>query len=283
VLRSGEDWSTRLDEHIRSADAFQLFWSTNSMRSPQVQREWTVALSFGRENFVRPVIGKCHARKRNRISATRTDRLHFTKFVLPRRGLVELRSWLGPRRRRKPPPPRAVRCPGRGDARRELLGDSARRRRSPPADDSLSLESPFLAWPRPSTAGGARSAPAHQRWPPRARARQNTATSNELRGTPQRGRRTTTRAATILKQIKTADRGRPRPTCAAPSVGIGDEMTPNGPSPSRHEAALHRPGHARRAASTTRSHLAFFPCQPTQQTRGYTPPRNRHPGVSRRV
>ena len=99
VLRSGEDWSTRLDEHIRSADAFQLFWSTNSMRSPQVQREWTVALLLGRENFVRPVYWQVpRPEAKPHLPPPELDRLHFTKFVRPRRGLLlSLRSRLGRR------------------------------------------------------------------------------------------------------------------------------------------------------------------------------------------
>jgi hypothetical protein len=53
-LRAGEVWEDRLAEMIREADVFQLFWSTNSMRSPFVQREWTYALALGRPSFIRP-------------------------------------------------------------------------------------------------------------------------------------------------------------------------------------------------------------------------------------
>jgi serine/threonine-protein kinase len=53
-LRSGEVWSQRIEELIREADVFQLFWSTNSMRSIPVQREWQYALALDRPNFVRP-------------------------------------------------------------------------------------------------------------------------------------------------------------------------------------------------------------------------------------
>jgi len=53
-LRAGENWSDRLKELIHEADVFQLFWSWNSMRSANVQREWEYALSLGRPNFVRP-------------------------------------------------------------------------------------------------------------------------------------------------------------------------------------------------------------------------------------
>jgi hypothetical protein len=53
-LRAGENWSERLEELIRQADVFQLFWSSNSMRSANVRREWEYALSLSRPNFVRP-------------------------------------------------------------------------------------------------------------------------------------------------------------------------------------------------------------------------------------
>jgi hypothetical protein len=54
-LRAGEQWSDRLIDMIREADIFELFWSTNSMRSPFVRDEWTYALGLRRPNFVRPV------------------------------------------------------------------------------------------------------------------------------------------------------------------------------------------------------------------------------------
>lgn len=53
-LRAGEVWSSALEKLIREADVFQLFWSSNSMRSPHVRREWEYALSLGRPSFVRP-------------------------------------------------------------------------------------------------------------------------------------------------------------------------------------------------------------------------------------
>jgi tetratricopeptide (TPR) repeat protein len=55
TLRAGEVWNDRLAEMIREADIFQLFWSSNSMRSKYVQQEWEHALSLNRAHFVRPV------------------------------------------------------------------------------------------------------------------------------------------------------------------------------------------------------------------------------------
>jgi hypothetical protein len=53
-LRAGEEWSEALERLIKDADAFQLFWSNQSMRSPFVRKEWEYALSLGRPSFVRP-------------------------------------------------------------------------------------------------------------------------------------------------------------------------------------------------------------------------------------
>ncbi len=53
-LRAGEHWGPGLLRLIEEADVFQLFWSTNSMSSEFVQREWEHALSLSRTAFVRP-------------------------------------------------------------------------------------------------------------------------------------------------------------------------------------------------------------------------------------
>ncbi|MCO8274352.1 Hsp70 family protein [Actinoplanes sp. TRM 88003] len=55
TLRAGEDWDQRLLELIAEADVFQLFWSSNSMTSPNCRREWERALALRRPSFVRPV------------------------------------------------------------------------------------------------------------------------------------------------------------------------------------------------------------------------------------
>ncbi len=55
ALRSGEQWEVRLLELIDQSDLFQLFWSSNSMRSEYVRREWEHALALGRPpGFIRP-------------------------------------------------------------------------------------------------------------------------------------------------------------------------------------------------------------------------------------
>lgn len=55
ALRSGERWRARLPELIDEADIFQLFWSSNSMRSQYCREEWEHALALGRPLFVRPM------------------------------------------------------------------------------------------------------------------------------------------------------------------------------------------------------------------------------------
>ena len=54
AIRAGERWRERLPELIEEADIFQLFWSSNSMRSRYCREEWEHALSLGRPLFVRP-------------------------------------------------------------------------------------------------------------------------------------------------------------------------------------------------------------------------------------
>ncbi|GMV90844.1 MAG: hypothetical protein AMXMBFR82_06220 [Candidatus Hydrogenedentota bacterium] len=53
-LRAGEIWNDRLLDMIREADVFQLFWSSNAMRSEYVAREYQYALALNRPHFVRP-------------------------------------------------------------------------------------------------------------------------------------------------------------------------------------------------------------------------------------
>jgi serine/threonine protein kinase len=55
ALRSGQEWQDELYRLIDRADVFQLFWSSNSMVSEFVRREWEYALHLGRDHFVRPV------------------------------------------------------------------------------------------------------------------------------------------------------------------------------------------------------------------------------------
>jgi len=54
ALRSGDEWDVRLLQLIDEANIFQLFWSSNSMRSKYVRREWEHALALGRPAFIRP-------------------------------------------------------------------------------------------------------------------------------------------------------------------------------------------------------------------------------------
>ena len=57
-LLSGDDWEKRLREAIRDSDVFQLFWSTDSSASKEVEKEWRVALGLvgeKTERFIRPL------------------------------------------------------------------------------------------------------------------------------------------------------------------------------------------------------------------------------------
>jgi hypothetical protein len=52
-IRAGEVWNKRLEELIRDADVFQLFWSWKSMKSKFVRNEWEYALSLNKPSFIR--------------------------------------------------------------------------------------------------------------------------------------------------------------------------------------------------------------------------------------
>jgi hypothetical protein len=54
-LSAGDVWDEKVSVEIATADAFQLFWSENARRSINVEKEWKLALSLNRRNFVRPV------------------------------------------------------------------------------------------------------------------------------------------------------------------------------------------------------------------------------------
>lgn len=53
-LMPGEDRSEGAKRLIGGADAFQLFWSSNSMRSPDVMQEIDYAISLNKKNFILP-------------------------------------------------------------------------------------------------------------------------------------------------------------------------------------------------------------------------------------
>lgn len=54
-LRAGQRWQAALEDLIRQADIFQLFWSRNSLSSANVRHEWQFALGLQRASFIRPV------------------------------------------------------------------------------------------------------------------------------------------------------------------------------------------------------------------------------------
>lgn len=86
TLRAGEVWSPRLEELIREADVFQLFWSWNSMDSPFVQQEWKHALTLERPHFVRPVYWDEPLPVRNEVNLPPETlrRLHFQRIAASR-------------------------------------------------------------------------------------------------------------------------------------------------------------------------------------------------------
>lgn len=89
-LRAGEVWSEQLEALVRSADVFQLFWSTNSMSSPFVRQEWEYALALGRESFVRPCYWEdpLPALPAQDLPPAALRRLHFHRFTASDRTAV---------------------------------------------------------------------------------------------------------------------------------------------------------------------------------------------------
>lgn len=81
TLRSGEVWSEQLEQMIRDANIFQLFWSSNSMISEFVKQEWEYALSLNRANFIRPVYWeKRFPEKKPDLPPETLRRLHFHRL-----------------------------------------------------------------------------------------------------------------------------------------------------------------------------------------------------------
>ena len=87
-LRSGADWDEALLRLIDEADVFQLFWSSNSMRSPYVQREWEYAISLARPHFIRPTYWEdpLPSSRQPALPPDSLRRLHFSRIATaPRR------------------------------------------------------------------------------------------------------------------------------------------------------------------------------------------------------
>lgn len=85
TLRSGEVWNSRLLDLIEQADVFQLFWSSNSMRSTYVRVEWEHALRLERPQFVRPTYWEVPFPEDRGVNLPPPDlgRLHFAFLGRP--------------------------------------------------------------------------------------------------------------------------------------------------------------------------------------------------------
>lgn len=83
TLRSGEEWDRRLRELIEEAEVFQLFWSSNSMRSQFVRQEWEHALTLNRPNFIRPTFWEEPMPRDDELPPGELLSLHFHRLPLP--------------------------------------------------------------------------------------------------------------------------------------------------------------------------------------------------------
>ena len=80
-LRSGQRWDVALLKMIDTADIFQLFWSANSARSPNVRQEWQYALQNSKDvGFIRPVYWE----KPLIPPPSELSHMHFAYFELPK-------------------------------------------------------------------------------------------------------------------------------------------------------------------------------------------------------
>ena len=89
TLRSGQEWSEELLKLIDNAHMFQLFWSSNSMRSEYVRQEWEHAVALDRPNFIRPIYWEQPMPRSDNplLPPSSLRRLHFHLLVLsPRAG-----------------------------------------------------------------------------------------------------------------------------------------------------------------------------------------------------
>jgi hypothetical protein len=104
ALRSGEQWEVRLLELIDEADIFQLFWSSNSMRSNYVRREWEHAIALGRPGFIRPTYWEVPMPQsaNPRLPPDALAPLHFHGFFEESAGGLD-RAWLTPSTSRPQP------------------------------------------------------------------------------------------------------------------------------------------------------------------------------------
>ena len=82
ALRSGENWRAALSGLINEADVFQLFWSSNSMRSPHCRAEWEHALALARPEFIRPVFWEVPMPRAPELGLPTPElsRLHFARL-----------------------------------------------------------------------------------------------------------------------------------------------------------------------------------------------------------
>jgi hypothetical protein len=98
-IATGEKWSERLEDLIRMADTFQLYWSTNAMFSDDVEREWRYALSLDRTGFIMPSFWEDPLpRSADRgLPPPELEQLHFGRLPRPPERTPRLTFLSGPR------------------------------------------------------------------------------------------------------------------------------------------------------------------------------------------
>jgi hypothetical protein len=78
-LRSGQDWSEKIREHVPSKDVFFLFWSEHAAKSKEVEKEWQLALDTRGIEYIDPVP---LTDPKDTPPPKRLSKLHFNDFYL---------------------------------------------------------------------------------------------------------------------------------------------------------------------------------------------------------
>ena len=120
-LRAGEAWSEGLQQLIRQADVFQLFWSRNSMVSPHVRKEWEHALSLGRPGFVRPTYWEDPMPTAPGLPPEALLRLHFQRLCFSAPPTKDSIPMVAAPQVGRQPPPTMTSSPMRSLRRRRVL------------------------------------------------------------------------------------------------------------------------------------------------------------------
>ena len=143
MLRAGQVWGEELLKYIDEADVFQLFWSSNSMRSPYVRNEWEYALKSSKQSFVRPFFWEDPRPEDQTLGLppAALGRLHFARLSIPEPAGGPPSGPFSPVSAPPPPPPPPRPGPRSAPPPKPV---------PPPRPPSWALRRPWAPPPRPA-------------------------------------------------------------------------------------------------------------------------------------